>query len=205
MASGLAARATADAGPRRLVIVGNSVSMPPQPGVAAYPERLAQILGGCWRVTTIIRSGATVEEMEDEVIAALEEQPNALVLQVGINECAPRPLAPAGRARLATLQPVWFRDRFIGAIHRWRPQIIRLRPLAQFTTLDRFGACVGRIARAARGARTAMLILPITEVTEAAERRTPFTRPRGRALQRRAAGRCGPASWRWMRQPCSTR
>jgi lysophospholipase L1-like esterase len=160
---------------RRLLIVGNSVSMPPQAGTEAYPGRLFRMLGDEWQVSLIIKSGATVEEMEQDVLDALRARPDAVVLQVGINDCAPRPLGPAGRARLGALEPRWLRDRMIGAIHRWRPQIIRLRPLAQFTTIDRFAAAVTRIARAARDAGAAVLLLPITEVTDAAEARTPFT------------------------------
>ena len=160
---------------RRLLVVGNSVSMPPQPGVAPYPERLATLARDRWQIATIIRSGGTIEEMEPDVLAALDTRPDALVVQVGINECAPRPLGPAGRARLGTLEPQWLRDRIIGVLHRWRPQIIRLRPLAQFTTLDRFAVSVSRIARAARAAGVRVLLLPITEVTTIAEMRTPFT------------------------------
>src|SRR5438876_3169138 len=148
---------------RRLLVVGNSVSMPPQPGVAPYPERLATLARDRWQIATIIRSGGTIEEMEPDVLAALDTRPDALVVQVGINECAPRPLGPAGRARLGTLEPQWLRDRIIGVLHRWRPQIIRLRPLAQFTTLDRFAVSVSRIARAARAAGVRVLLLPITE------------------------------------------
>jgi lysophospholipase L1-like esterase len=160
---------------RRLLIVGNSVSTPPQPGVAPYPERLATLAGDRWQIATIIRSGATIEEMETDVLAALGARPHALVVQVGINECAPRPLGPAARARLGVLKPRWLRDRIISVLHRWRPQIIRLRPLAQFTTLDRFAASVSRIARAAREGGVRVLLLPITEVTMIAEMRTPFT------------------------------
>ena len=150
---------------RRLLIVGNSVSMPPSAGTDAFPERLARMLAGAWETTTIIRSGATVEEMEPDVVDALRARPDALVVQVGINECAPRPLGVAGRARLGRLQPAWLRERIIGIIHRFRPHIIRMRPLAQFTPVDRFGASVARIARAAREHGSAMLLLPVTGVT----------------------------------------
>src|SRR5206468_2107531 len=133
-----------------------------------YPQRLETLAAGSWQVITIIRSGATVEEMELEIVEALRGCPDALVLQVGINECAPRPLGVAGRARLGRLRPQWLRDRLIGVVHRFRPQIIRARPLAQFTTLDRFEASVSRVVRAARDAGAAVLLLPITQVTATA-------------------------------------
>jgi lysophospholipase L1-like esterase len=160
---------------RRVVIVGNSISLPPAHGVEAYPQRVATALGGEWSVAAIIHSGQTVEEMELEILEAMRAAPSAVVLQVGINECAPRPLAPRGRKLLGAVRPTWLRAAIITAIHRWRPQIIRVRPLAQFTPVDRFAASVRRIAAAARRAGSRLLILPITEVTPAAEARTPFT------------------------------
>jgi hypothetical protein len=158
-----------------VLIVGNSVSLSPAAGIEAYPQRLRMAVGPEWQVATIVHSGKTVEEMEPEILEALGKGPSAIVLQVGINECAPRPLGPSGRRRLGALRPVWLRTAIIGAIHRWRPHIIRLRPLAQFTPLDRFAASVGRIVEAARPFGVRMLILPITAVTPAAEARTPFT------------------------------
>ena len=56
---------------RRLLIVGNSVSMPLQAGADAYPTRLAALVGDRWQIETIIRSGATIEEMEADVVSAL--------------------------------------------------------------------------------------------------------------------------------------
>jgi hypothetical protein len=165
-----------DASARRLLLVGNSVSLPPAPGVEAYPDRLRARLGSGWVLTTIIRSGATIEEMESDIVESVGAiRPHAVILQVGINECAPRPLAPAGRRRLGAVRPMWLRGAIVGAIHRWRPEIIRLRGLAQFTPLDRFSAVLARVTAAARGVGAAMMVLPITEVTTVAEARTPFT------------------------------
>lgn len=158
-----------------LVIVGNSVSLPPAPGVEAYPERVAMRLGEGWRTDTILRSGATVEEMEAEILAALVAHPDHLVLQVGINECAPRPLGVGERARLGRLRPVRLRHMVIRAIHHLRPHIIRLRPLNQFTPLPRFVASVRRIVAQAAAGGTRVLVMPITHVTAEAERRTPYT------------------------------
>jgi hypothetical protein len=159
---------------RRVLIVGNSVSMSSD-HVAGYPERIAPRAAG-WDVKTIIHSGATIEEMEPEVTGALRaERPEALVLQVGINECAPRPLGVDGRNRLGTLRPVWLRERIIWGLHRWRQDIIRLRGVIQFTPPDRFAAAVLHVLGAARSVNARVLLLPITRVTAIAEARTPFT------------------------------
>lgn len=158
-----------------LLIVGNSVSLPPAAGIDAYPERVALRLGDSWRTDTILRSGATVEEMEADVLAALVAQPDYLVLQVGINECAPRPLGVGERAWLGRLRPLRLRQLLIRVIHHLRPHIIRLRPLQQFTPLPRFVSSVRRIVMQAAAGGTRVLVLPITRVTAEAERRTPFT------------------------------
>src|SRR5262245_25331831 len=105
------------------------------------------ILGASWRLGTIIHAGRTIEEMAPDMLEALRTPRAASAMQVGINECAPRPLGPNGRARLANLKPVWLRGRIISALHRWRPRIIRFRPLAQRTTLDRFAESLTRIVR----------------------------------------------------------
>ncbi len=160
---------------RHLLLIGNSVSGPPAPGILPYPDRLAASLGAAARLTTIIRSGATIDEIEPAIAEALAARPDAVILQVGINECAPRPLGPRGRRRLGTLRPLWARRLIIRALHLWRPQIIRVRPLAQLTPLDCFAASIARVVDGVRRAGSRLLILPITEVTPVAERRTPFT------------------------------
>lgn len=159
----------------RILIVGNSVSNPPSDGAPSYPRLLADRLGNTAAVETIIGSGETIEQMEQRAIRALTGGVDRLILQVGINECAPRPLTVAERARLSELRPAWLRRQIIQVIHRFRPHIIRARRLNQFTPLPAFMASLRRIAAAARSANASVLILPITTVTAIAERRTPFT------------------------------
>src|SRR2546422_2423866 len=92
----------------RLLLVGNSVSQSPMQGVAAYPELLEARLNDQWRVVKIIRGGQTVDQFEPEIVTALEETaPRALILQVGINECGPRPLKRQERERLGRVRPAW--------------------------------------------------------------------------------------------------
>ena len=162
-------------GARRLLIVGNSVSLPPAPGVAAYPERVADMMRGRWTVDTLLRSGETIEQMEADILAALAARPSRMVLQVGINECAPRPLSVRERAALGRLRPMLLRGLIIRVLHRYRPTIIRLRRLQQFTPLPRFTGAVTRILAAAHRVECPVLMLPITTVTAVAEQRTPFT------------------------------
>lgn len=158
-----------------LLILGNSVSNPPFDGAPSYPGLLAARLKGIAAVQTIIGSGETIEQMEERALAALSSGVDRLVLQVGINECAPRPLAVAERSRLGSLRPLWLQRRIIRLIHRFRARIIRSRELKQFMTLPAFTASVQRVLNAAQSAGVRVLILPITTVTPVAERRTPFT------------------------------
>ena len=159
----------------RILIVGNSVSNPPFDGAPSYPRLLGEQLGAQATVITIIGSGETIEQLEARTIAALAGDVDRLVLQVGINECAPRPLSVSERAWLGRLRSDWLRKQIIRIIHRFRPQIIRVRGLRQVTPLPAFKASVARVVAAARERNIPVLILPITTVTAVAEARTPFT------------------------------
>lgn len=158
-----------------MLVVGNSVSMSPADGVPAYPELLQAELGPSGHVRSILRSGATIDDFEMEIVETITTyQPDALVLQVGINECAPRPLGRRGRARLSRLRWNWLRARIIQFLHDYRPQIIRLRGIRQFTPLADFESSVRRVVERALEHGSRVLILPITRLTATAEIRTPF-------------------------------
>ena len=157
-----------------LLVVGNSVSLAPADGVPGYPERVAKRATD-WRQVVVIDSGATVEELAPRALDAIRAvSPEAVIVQVGINDCAPRPWSPRQRRWLGRLKPLALRQRIISAIHRWRPQIIRLRPLAQNAPLEKFDAAVGRLVAAARACGATVLLLPIPPIHEVAEARTPF-------------------------------
>lgn len=157
-----------------MLIVGNSVSLPHLGEGRAYPELLEERLANQGTVERIIEHGKTIDELESRVLAGIDAHPpDTVVIQIGINECTPRPLSRAERSRLGRVRP-WFRDRIIQLIHIWRPQIIRLRPLIQNTSIPLFRTCIARILEsiASRGAR--VLILPITTVPASVEARTPY-------------------------------
>lgn len=159
----------------KLLIVGNSVSNPPHDGSPSYVQLLSDRLATAGVVETIIRGGETIAQIEPVAITALGRNPDYLVLQVGINECAPRPLSVSERARLGRLRPAWLQRQIIRVIHRFRPQIIRARALNQVVPLADFVATVQRVVDRAAAAGTRVLILPITTVAAEAEGRTPFT------------------------------
>jgi hypothetical protein len=128
-----------------------------------------------WKIFKIIRAGQTVDEFEAEILAALGEVvPHAVILQVGINECGPRPLKRQERERLGRLRPLWLQRLLIRGIHVFRPHIIWLRGLNQLTPVSGFADAVRRIIAKAVSLHCAVLILPITQVSPTAERRQPF-------------------------------
>ncbi len=144
-------------------------------GVPAYPKLLEERLGDRWKVVHIIRGGETVDQFEPEVLTTLEETvPRAILLQVGINECGPRPLNRKERERLGRVWPRWLRSLLIRILHHFRPQIIRARGPNQFTPLAVFAQSVEKIIAKAVSLRCAVLILPITRVSAIAEIRQPF-------------------------------
>ena len=107
---------------RTVLMIGYSVSLPPTADVPAYPSLVEASVNDSWQVQTIVRGGASVEEIEPEAAEWLRTNPaSALIVQVGINDCAPRPLSRSQRQRLGALRPLWLRQRIIGALHRWRP------------------------------------------------------------------------------------
>lgn len=143
--------------------------------MAAYPQLLEEKLGQQWAVHTIIRGGKTVDEIESEVTSCLNKiEPHAMVLQIGINECAPRPLTRQERAWLSELRPRWLQALLIRCIHLFRPHIIRLRGPNQFTPETVFVECVQRIVATCASLSCPMVILPIASVTSVAELRQPM-------------------------------
>lgn len=161
----------------RVLVVGNSVSKPPPelPGIPGYPERLERLLAGRWRMERIIEQGRTLDEFVPRALRALREwRPDALVLQVGHVDCAPRPLTRRERNLLSLVRPARLQARIIRFIHDHRPAIIRWRGLKQFTPLPRFQASLMELLDATAQAECGVVILPITHVTARAEVREPF-------------------------------
>ena len=149
--------------------------MPPADGVTAYPELLQARLRDKWQVFTIIGGGKTIDELEPDILAALDNlRPHVLALQVGVNECGPRPLSRQERARLGRVRPRLLQSFIIRVLHAFRPHIIRARGPNQFTSATAFAECVRRIIARARALHAFVVIVPITHVSASAEIRQPF-------------------------------
>lgn len=159
---------------RTVLIVGTSMAEASAEGVPAYPDLLEERLGGEWKLTRLIRSGKTTEDLRVDTLEALRARPNAVVLHVGINDCGPRPLTLRERRWLARLRPGRLRGWIIGFIHRHRARIIRLRGVKQLTPLPRFVSLVDEVATLAGAGGASVLVLPITRAPATAEIRQPF-------------------------------
>jgi hypothetical protein len=152
-----------------VLIIGNSVSLSPREGVPGYVDLVAS--DERWSIERIIRRGATIGEMECDIVACLSaNRPDVMVLQIGIVECAPRPLNQRERQWLSRLKNERLRNFIIRLIHILRRRIIRARGLNQRMPLDEFRGCVSRILKQYGGP---VAIIPMPAVSSLVERRSP--------------------------------
>ena len=164
---------------RILLVLGNSVSLPPPEAVGApvipYPALLRERLKPAgWRVEERSSSGATVAEIERTARNTLPRlQPAAVVIQLGIVDCAPRPLRPWERRLLERLQPRRLRDRIVAFLHEHRAPVIRRRGLIQKTDITAFREHFRRLLDDCLPATSAVAILPIFPATGAILARNP--------------------------------
>ncbi|TAK44756.1 MAG: hypothetical protein EPO28_04430, partial [Saprospiraceae bacterium] len=158
-----------------LLIIGNSVSLKSSDDASTYPKILGRRLGDEINIIEIIRAGDTVCDLETDAIISLDKySPRFMILQIGHVDCAPRPLKRWERDVLSKVRPNWLRNQIIHFIHNYRPELIRLRGLIQFTPLLLFEQSVRLIVNRANLENTFIFILPITRVAAQQERREPW-------------------------------
>lgn len=157
-----------------LAVFGNSVSLadPGNPSVRPWPDLLRERLAPRVAVRQCSVGGAPITEIVAALMADAAQNPHdAVVLQAGIVDCAPRPLRPSERALLGRIPGEWLRRRLIALVHDHRARIIGWRSLVQTTPLPQFAAAAQRVAAACSGRPLA--VLPILPVTDAISRRNP--------------------------------
>ena len=163
---------------RILLVLGNSVSQaPPEAAepVFPYPDLLQERLKSAgWRVEQRSASGATVEEIERTARAALPQLcPSAVVIQLGIVDCAPRPLRPLERNLLGHVRPSALRNWFVALIHEHRAAIIGRRRLIQRMEIAPFREHFRRLVDQCLAVASKVSILPIFPATESILARNP--------------------------------
>ena len=155
-------------------MLGNSVSLPPaeDPAVCPWPTLLAQ---RGFDVRQWSRDGGTVQHLEEEAGRRLsEERVDAVILQTGIVDCAPRPLSDRERTFVGLVRPLALRRAVVSVLHRHRADIIRRRALIQVMPLAAFEAHFARLFAAAAAGGRAVAVLPIFPVPSSVHARNPL-------------------------------
>ena len=155
-------------------MLGNSVSLPPAEApahnpVRSYPELLHEFLQPRgWRIEKRIVSGATVEDIERTASVTLPQLgADAIVIQLGIVDCAPRPLRESEREIVGRIRPAMLRNLIISIIHRYRAELIDRRGLIQRTPIEPFRQSFHRLVEQCLLATQHVAVLPILPATAA--------------------------------------
>lgn len=143
--------------------------------VICYPDLLRKRLeDALWRVEHRSSSGATVEDVERTARQIVPElRPAAVVIQVGIVDCAPRPLRPSERDALERIRPRLFRTAIVRFLHEYRAVIIRHRGLIQRMDIVSFKEQFRRLLEDCLAVTGRIAILPIFPATRSILARNP--------------------------------
>jgi lysophospholipase L1-like esterase len=164
---------------RILLILGNSVSMsPPEAAnipVTCYPDLLRERLGAAgWGVEHRSSSGAAVDDIGRTARQiAPELHPAAVVIQLGIVDCAPRPLRPSEREFLERIRPRLLRSAIVRFLHEFRATVIRYRGLIQRTEIASFEQHFRQLLEDCLAVTSRVAILPIFPATSSILARNP--------------------------------
>jgi len=145
-----------------------------RPAVRPYAQLLAE---RGWVVHNHSVDGGTVRDIERAAALALaSHRPTAIVIQVGIVDCAPRPLAFWERELLSHVRPDRLRNRIVAFLHEHRAAIIARRRLIQSTPLPEFTQSLERLAERCLSATSHVAALPIFPATSEVLARNPLLR-----------------------------
>lgn len=181
-----------------VVLLGDSLCLPREPEwgdiayEATYPALLKERFAGSGM--ELVERGMSYRTMED-VLAhwpAEVEARNAaaVIVHVGIVDCAPRVFLPRERDFVQNL-PLWLRRIILGGTNRLRRWIIKFGPDRVYVTYDRFVRALDAVVTRSRGLRK-LLFVNIISPTDRMEYRSPGYREKVRrynqALQSRSGG-----------------
>jgi len=126
------------------LFVGDSLGLPMPRFNVKYEDTVLSKLSDNDSTWIICRTGATVSSLLDNLTEISKFLPDKFfkttVIQVGLSDCAPRPLAVQWRDKLSRLRPLSLRRAIIRFLHRYRPQIQRHIGYHQRTPYKRFRA-----------------------------------------------------------------
>jgi hypothetical protein len=171
----------------RISILADSLALPrPEEAgdvsyIETYPFRLQQFLDRALsgRCTSLVHEKAerrctmpdVVRDWKEEVLL---KKPDAVVVHVGVVDCAPRVFTPFERRVIQRLQPMWLRDVVLRFTKRYRPAIVQLRRNIVYTPLSAFKEAVESIVEMAADAELlALLFVKIVLPPATLESRSP--------------------------------
>jgi lysophospholipase L1-like esterase len=148
----------------KVVIFGDSLALPRDDvgGDACfevtYPFLIDQALRKRYgaHAPVLIERGRrlrTIEYVLDDWYEEVElKKPDAVVVHVGIVDCAPRVFLRRERAFVDRIRFTWVKKRLLKFAHDHRPAIIRMRPRV-YVPVERFERHVGEVVRKAQAAK----------------------------------------------------
>jgi lysophospholipase L1-like esterase len=152
-----------------------------------HPDDPPLVIDRGMRARTILD---VLNDWEEEVVV---KRPHAVIVHVGIVDCAPRVLRPRERRWLQRLPSETARKAILQFIHRHRRAIVSLFPNRVYVSLPKFVAAVDQVMdRAARFPVKLLLFINIVTPTDSLEQRSPGFRAKvaayNQALAQRVAG-----------------
>jgi lysophospholipase L1-like esterase len=112
--------------------------------------------------------------IEDWLDTVELRRPDAVIVHVGIVDCAPRVFSPVERSAVARLRPVYLRRIAISLAHRMRPRLIRLRGPRPYLAEADFRRGVRDVVDRARVAGVrALVFVNMLVPTDDLEQRSP--------------------------------
>lgn len=169
-------------------VYGDSLSLPRASGgirhFETYPELLRDAIESSQpeiRVAVYNRSkgGILVTELYDQFVQDSAyfdpDGPGILVVQCGVVDCAPRPVPPATRARIARL-PLPLRWLAIKFLHYARPFLLRAGLKWQATGIEAFQSVLTCWLRDAQARCVRVYVINIAPTVESIEAHSPGLR-----------------------------
>lgn len=124
------------------LFISDSLGLPTKGSNSEFDDTILGWLSGIGNVWILSHTGATVTEYRETVQELTDIIDtnffDIAVIQLGLSDCAPRPLAMQWRDRLSRLRPLWLKKRIIKFLHNHRAFIQKHIGYYQRTPFDKF-------------------------------------------------------------------
>jgi lysophospholipase L1-like esterase len=151
---------------KKVLILGDSLTLPRhKPEPCAYDDTWPVLLKKNFLVHHVALGGGTIKEIARQLPYHIAYEPDVVIIQSGIVDCAPRAL---GKLELEVMQQTWFTRKFI--LPFFKSNNTRLRRIRNkvYSTPSEYASHLGEIKRTLPGALVyALTILPTNQDYEA--------------------------------------